>query len=112
MYLECSVTCGGGTQRRERDCSVEGQCTHIGPGAESRPCNMEECPAKAVWAEWEELSPCSQSCGGGFQTTRRSCVNGTIGVAEDCPISEYMKIAPCGQVTFQDLPSGSILITC
>ena len=53
---------------------------------------------QATWAEWEELSPCSQTCGGGFQTTRRQCVNGTIGIDDGCNINEYLKIQACGTV--------------
>lgn len=59
---------------------------------------MQECPMQATWAEWEDLSPCSQTCGGGFQTTRRQCVNGTIGIDDGCNINEYLKIQACGTV--------------
>lgn len=85
-------------QRRSRDCSVEGQCSRFGPSVESRPCNMEECSAPAEWAEWEALSPCSVSCGGGFRTTKRNCLNGSIG-DEGCNINDYMKIQACGTVS-------------
>ena len=96
--LECTVSCGKGSQTRKRGC-VEGcDCNEFGPAAETRPCNMQECPMEATWAEWEELSPCSQTCGGGFQTTRRQCINGIIGIDDGCNINEYLKIQACGTV--------------
>ena len=84
-------------QKRSRDCSVEGQCAKYGPSIESRPCNMEVCPSKAEWGEWEALSPCTVSCGGGFRTTKRQCINGAIG-SEGCSVDEYLKIQSCGTV--------------
>lgn len=85
-------------QKRSRDCSVDGQCAKFGPSVESRPCNMEECPTLANWAEWEALSPCTVSCGGGFRTTKRKCINGSIG-DDGCAVDEYMKIQSCGNVS-------------
>ena len=97
LFEECDATCGGGMQKRSRDCSVDGQCAKFGPSVESRPCNMEECPTLANWAEWEALSPCTVSCGGGFRTTKRKCINGSIG-DDGCAVDEYMKIQSCGNV--------------
>lgn len=49
-YGECSVTCGGGTQTRDRTCtnpppSGGGKdCSELGPSSETRACNSKACP--------------------------------------------------------------------
>ena len=53
-YGECSVTCGGGQQSRERKCNnpepLFGGKTceqqELGPGSETKICNDEACPGK------------------------------------------------------------------
>ena len=48
-WTECSKTCGGGIQERERTCTSpkpEGNgknCDHLGPSMETRGCNIEGC---------------------------------------------------------------------
>ena len=44
-----------------------------------------ECAVDGKWTEWKDWEPCSVSCGGGNQLSRRSCTNPTpaYGVA-DC----------------------------
>ncbi|KAJ7370527.1 Hemicentin-1 [Desmophyllum pertusum] len=37
--------------------------------------NTIECAVDGLWTEWRDWEPCSVSCGGGIQTSRRSCTN-------------------------------------
>ena len=53
-WSPCSVTCGGGLQRRINDADQ----------TEERECSPQPCPLPR-WSPW---SPCSVSCGGGVQT--------------------------------------------
>ena len=34
-----------------------------------------ECAVDGKWTEWRDWEPCSVSCGGGIQMSRRSCAN-------------------------------------
>ena len=49
-YDACSVSCGGGSQRRERNCNnpvpQHGGKSCQGPTEETRSCNNQECPGK------------------------------------------------------------------
>ncbi|XP_052807330.1 semaphorin-5B-like isoform X6 [Mya arenaria] len=84
-YGTCSVTCGGGTQERSRECENPapqggGAACSGGDGqeqAESRDCGVDECPAdKSVnggWSPWTNYRACSVTCGGGTQERSRKC---------------------------------------
>ena len=93
-WTDCTLTCGGGSQRRKRSCvlpDTRGKLVCTGDGEEERACNEEKCP---LWTEWTEWSQCSQSCGGGTRTKVRECyfpvergVSPCVGdkeVTEDC----------------------------
>lgn len=71
-WTECSLTCGGGTQQRIRECTLpklsDFQCD--GEGRELRSCNKNDCP---VWTEWTDWSACTVSCGGGIKVKTREC---------------------------------------
>ena len=53
-FSECTVSCGGGTQERSRDCTkpkpAHGgrDCEGLGPAKESQTCNTEACPAQTA----------------------------------------------------------------
>lgn len=76
-WTQCSATCGGGVQKRVRDCvlpknnqgSNDFGC--VGDTWEMRPCNENKCP---VWTPWTDWSPCTRSCGGGKKVKTRKCV--------------------------------------
>ncbi|XP_069128273.1 SCO-spondin-like isoform X2 [Argopecten irradians] len=71
----CNVTCGGGGQRRYRDCEGPffngAECE--GPPMEQRDCNMHNCPIDGVRTVWSNWTTCSVSCGGGLQDRKRTC---------------------------------------
>ena len=76
-WTQCSASCGGGVQKRIRDCilpknnqgSNDFGCD--GDTWEMRPCNEDDCP---VWTDWTPWSPCTKSCGGGKKVKTRKCV--------------------------------------
>ncbi len=72
-WTECSLTCGGGTQQRIRDCVLPKSDNLFcdGDSKEARTCNGDACP---VWTDWTEWTPCSASCGGGKKVKTRDCV--------------------------------------
>ena len=73
-WTECSTTCGGGTQRRTRECGLLSKGTN-NPCKQTlievNKCNVLPCPSFGPWSSW---SPCSVTCGGGNQTRRRECL--------------------------------------
>lgn len=68
-WSECSTSCGGGTQSRNRYC-LRGSC--IGTGTQTRDCNKHACDDS--WGCWSEWSPCNVSCGWGLKTRYRACL--------------------------------------
>uniref|UniRef100_H2Y3E3 Hemicentin-1 n=1 Tax=Ciona intestinalis TaxID=7719 RepID=H2Y3E3_CIOIN len=77
-YNDCSVTCGGGSQSRIRTCvfGEPGQLGCMGPINETIACNNQGCP---TWNDWNSWTQCSALCGGGRQTRTRTCRNGSPG---------------------------------
>ncbi|KAL9951951.1 hypothetical protein ACROYT_G044709 [Oculina patagonica] len=77
---ECSVTCGGGTQKLTRTCtnpppSNGGRdCSRLGPAEKTQECNTQPCPIDGGYTDWS-ASGCSVTCGGGTQTLTRTCTN-------------------------------------
>ncbi|XP_035670097.1 adhesion G protein-coupled receptor L3-like [Branchiostoma floridae] len=76
----CSVTCGVGTQTRDRSCTnpapANGGAVCEGDTEETQVCDSGvSCPVDGGWSEWSPLSVCSVTCGVGTQTRDRSCTN-------------------------------------
>ena len=72
-WTDCSVTCGGGSQKRSRDCVLPDSRAFLcsGDDSEKRECNSQTCPD---WTEWTDWGSCTKSCGGGTRTKLRECV--------------------------------------
>ncbi|KAF3835953.1 hypothetical protein F7725_028511 [Dissostichus mawsoni] len=85
------TTCGIGFQVRQRSCSNptprHGGRVCVGQNREERYCNEHlPCPTHVYWSAWSAWDRCTQPCGGGIQSRRRTCENG-----DECP--------GCGQKT-------------
>ncbi|XP_066915971.1 coadhesin-like [Clytia hemisphaerica] len=77
----CSVTCGEGSQRRQRFCDnptpAHGGNNCTGDSDEILSCYEDPCPVNGSWSQWEAWSSCSVTCGKGSQTRQRFCDNPT-----------------------------------
>lgn len=73
-WTECTVTCGGGTSSRMRECDGPyfGGEDCVGESNQTRSCNDFECPIDCEWSEWTEWSECSLTCDSGTQTRTRT----------------------------------------
>ncbi|CAB4026763.1 Hypothetical predicted protein, partial [Paramuricea clavata] len=81
QFTQCTMTCGGGSQLRSRNCSNPSpqfggkSCDHLGADQESRKCNTFFCPVNGEYSEWSEWEGCSGTCGGGKQFRSRTCTD-------------------------------------
>ncbi|XP_058945108.1 coadhesin isoform X2 [Pocillopora verrucosa] len=79
-WNKCSVTCGGGTQKRSRSCTnppaAHGGKTCAGLKDMTQNCNDDIlCPVNGGWTPWGDWDQCSATCGNGTQKRSRSCTN-------------------------------------
>lgn len=82
-WSECSVTCGGGTRTRTRNCTnpvpMGGgkDCSDIGEPVQEQECNNQTCelPIDGGYTRWTTWSTCSKTCGKGTQIRFRSCTD-------------------------------------
>ncbi|XP_026087322.1 adhesion G protein-coupled receptor B2 isoform X2 [Carassius auratus] len=74
-WSQCSVSCGSGTQQRQRRCSVSvhGWAECKGPHAETRECTNPSCGDGGNWGAWNHWSLCSKTCDSGWQRRFRMC---------------------------------------
>ncbi|XP_076296045.1 semaphorin 5c isoform X1 [Lasioglossum baleicum] len=89
-WRACDRPCGGGSQRRVRQC--ESPPCEGGVSIQTKACNTHPCRsttligssatsivAESPWSSWTEWSECSTSCGSGVRTRTRECLG-----PEDC----------------------------
>ncbi|XP_038056242.1 SCO-spondin-like [Patiria miniata] len=88
-WSECSVSCEGGMQSRQRTCAdpapahggayCHGNWTEEDIGEqmemEVKGCNFQMCPIDGGFTEWTEWPICPVSCGGATIYRRRNCTN-------------------------------------
>lgn len=96
----CTLTCGNGTQTRNRTCDdpLFGGANCTGDDTEIRHCNEHHCPVDGVWINWSEWEDCSVSCGNGTRNRNRTCVEPQYG-GKPCEgpdlESEYCNLVEC-----------------
>ncbi|CAH3177156.1 unnamed protein product [Porites evermanni] len=81
-WAECSVTCGGGVQKRSRTCTNPppsgGGPTcieqNLGPAEETLECNSND-SVPGGCSEWSNWGECTVTCGEGVQKRSRTCTN-------------------------------------
>ncbi|XP_022109876.1 SCO-spondin-like [Acanthaster planci] len=99
-WSECSVSCEGGTQSRQRTCAdpppahggarchgnwTEDEVTEQ-LETEERGCNFQMCPIDGGFTQWTEWPICPVSCGGATIYRHRNCTNPTPKYGgRDCP---------------------------
>ena len=98
QWDECTVSCGGGTQSRQRTCTQQGQnggrqCEEFDL-TETQDCGTEACPIRGALSEWTGWSVCSVTCGEGQQERTRTCIPPQHG-GEPCPSSNLQENKPC-----------------
>ncbi|KAH3869415.1 hypothetical protein DPMN_032580 [Dreissena polymorpha] len=75
----CDVTCGNGTQTRNRHCDdpvpQNGGLECVGNDTDRHTCNLVPCPIHGGWNQWSPWGSCSLTCDVGMQRRDRSCDN-------------------------------------
>ncbi|KAK6174213.1 hypothetical protein SNE40_017532 [Patella caerulea] len=104
-FTECSVTCGGGHQHRNRSCDnpepANGGADCSGNRVENVSCNANHCPVDGDWGAWSQYSCCSVTCGTGTQKRSRVCdAPPASHGGEDC-LGDHESIRSCNS---QDCP--------
>ncbi|XP_026558988.1 hemicentin-1 [Pseudonaja textilis] len=78
-WSACTMSCGGGTQQRTRDCSnpppENGGLRCEGNDLQVDFCNTDLCPRHGNWGPWSSWGICSRTCNGGHMRRYRTCDN-------------------------------------
>ena len=99
-WSSCSLTCGGGEEKRHR--SVQVEVAYGGKACDAledtAACKQQACPVDCVATAWTAWSECSHSCGQGTETrSRRVTVSAAHG-GKDCGAlsqSQTCNSGPC-----------------
>jgi len=92
----CTVTCGGGVQKRNRRCigPQYGGRQCVGELLETRICNSKRCPIDGSITQWSAFRACSATCGPGTKRRNRQAVNPRYGGAAR-PAGPLVDVVPC-----------------
>jgi len=95
QWSKCTVSCGGGKQKRTRKLENCADCVNNGIDERStkeiRPCSVNNCPVDFTWTEWTPYGDCSKTCGqGGYKMRTRECIPAAHG-GEPCPDKELQE---------------------
>lgn len=85
-WQSCSVSCGTGSQKRERSVQLEannGGTPCSGDYFETQQCTEKTCPVDCAFEDWGEWEPCTSSCGAGVHKRYRGKIDAQYGGA-DC----------------------------
>ncbi|KAK3583750.1 hypothetical protein CHS0354_022782 [Potamilus streckersoni] len=97
-WSSCSVTCGGGTQKRYRYCNnpiPHGGAYCVGSSEEQQSCNTQSCSVDGIFSAWSEFSSCvSVNACRGKKTRTRTC-NYPINNGGDYCLGATEEVAPC-----------------
>ncbi|XP_063154493.1 hemicentin-1 [Candoia aspera] len=78
-WSACTMSCGGGTQQRTRDCSdpapENGGHKCEGNDLQVDFCNTDLCPTHGNWGPWSNWGTCSRTCNSGHMRRYRTCDN-------------------------------------
>nr|XP_005290755.1 hemicentin-1 isoform X1 [Chrysemys picta bellii] len=78
-WSACTVSCGGGTRQRTKDCSDPapqfGGHKCEGNDVQIDFCNSDPCPIHGNWGPWSGWGTCSRTCNGGQMRRYRTCDN-------------------------------------
>ena len=87
QWSDCSVKCGGGTQNRSRNITVDVKYggETCPPLSDTQECNTQPCPINCEVGEWSDWSKCSEECDGGNQSRSRNITIDKKYGGEPCP---------------------------
>ncbi|XP_061490015.1 hemicentin-1 isoform X5 [Rhineura floridana] len=78
-WSACTMSCGGGTRQRTRDCSDPppqyGGRKCEGNDVQVDFCNSDPCPMHGNWGPWSNWGTCSRTCNSGQLRRYRTCDN-------------------------------------
>merc|ERR1711963_1254070 len=73
----CSVTCGVGTESRQRQCDnpapENGGADCTGEIEQTQACTKDACATDGGLGQWSDWGVCSVTCGDGTETRQRQC---------------------------------------
>jgi len=96
---DCSVSCGGGTEKLTRVVIQQPfKGAPCGPSEMLQNCNMDPCPVDCEMLDWSGWSSCSAECGGGVMQRTREVETQPMYDGEPCPeksMTEACNVAAC-----------------